>query len=330
MRAMLLCAGLGTRLRPITDEIPKPLLPLFGRPVVEYHIAALADAGCRDIAINLHHKPDMIRARLGDVCCGVRIHYSDEPEILGPTGGIRKALPLLGDGPVLVVNGDIVMDFDIKGMINFHKESGAALTLAVGRGDDRTELRAVGVDPGGRVRQLWGAPDRAGEKLAGKVNLGAFVYDKRIIEEYIPNDSFYHFRYDFIPTLFENDEKIMAYQVDAYWNDIGTPASYLEAHLDAFAGGGSESCRIRIGAHAHEEKPELSEPVYMEAGVVIGTGAEVGPNVFLGRGCIVGSDSKIWDSVVLPGARVPDAAAVNRSVVLGGLIIDADGKEKDR
>ncbi len=324
MRAMLLCAGLGTRLRPVTDLIPKPLLPLFGMPVVEYHIAALADAGFKDVVINLHHKPEMIRERIGDVCRGVRIHYSHEPDILGPTGGIRKALPMLGDGPVLVVNGDIVMDFDMKGIVSFHEESGAALTIAVGSENVRPELRAVGVDPGGRVRQLWGAPRWAGPPLTHTVNLGAFVYDKRIIEEYIPNDSFYHFRHDFIPSLFERDEKIMAYQVNSYWNDIGTPATYLRAHLDAFAGVGAESCNRLISGHLNTGGLKLMENVFVEDGVFIGSDATVGPNVYLGRGCAIGAGANVANSVVLPGASVSNGTTVNNSVVLGDLIIYVD------
>jgi mannose-1-phosphate guanylyltransferase len=326
---MLLCAGLGVRVRPLTYEIPKPVLPLFGRTVAEYHLEMFAEAGMEAAVLNLHHKPEAIKDRLGARCRGVDIYYSREPEILGPTGGIRKALPLLGDGPVLVVNGDIVFEYDVKEILKYHEETGAALTFVVGPGRDRPALRAVGVDADSRVRQLWGKPGWEGGPLACMVNLGVFVYERRIIEEYIPGNSFYHFRDALIPALFERGEKIMAYAADSYWNDIGTVEAYIQAHLDVFGGGGTSRCRAAAAAGMPAPGAGFHAPYYIEGGLKLGEGASVGPNVACYAGCEIGGGARLTNSVVMPGARVPRGAASDRAAALGGALVYTGEKKKN-
>jgi mannose-1-phosphate guanylyltransferase len=328
MRAMILCAGLGVRLRPLTDNLPKPLVPLFDCSIVEYHLESLAEAGVEAAVVNLHHKPEVIQAHLGGHCRGMDIFYSHEPELLGPTGGIRKALPMLGDGPVIVVNGDIVMDIDFRDMISFHQKESAALTIAVGRGETRPDLRAVGVDPEQRVRQLWGKPAWEASPITGFVNLGAFVYEKRVIEEYIPDNSFYHFREGFIPRMFERGEKIMAYISDTYWNDIGSVGTYIQAHLDVFAGGGTERCRKRAADGAPDLLSGFIPPVFDGGVALIGDEVSIGPNLALGRECEIGSGSVLSNGVVLPGARVPEGTKADRFIAVGGHIIFPDKPNK--
>ncbi len=326
MRAMLLCAGLGVRVRPLTNVMPKPLLPLFGKTVAEYHLEMFAEAGIEAAVLNLHHLPDAIKEKFGSERYGMELLYSHEPEILGPTGGIRKALPMLGDGPVLVVNGDIVFEYDIKKILEFHESSGAALTMVVGPGTDNPSLRAVGVDAGGRVRQLWGKPEWTGGELTGAVNSGVFVYEKRIIEEYIPDNSYYHFRETLMPDLFMHGEKIMAYMQDSYWNDIGTVESYIQAHVDVFQGSGTKRCRV---AAAGGMKPPdgFIEPCYVESGVESGPNVSVGPRAVCYSGCSIGPGAKVADSVVMPGASVPAGAVVERAVVLGSEIVHTGEKK---
>jgi NDP-sugar pyrophosphorylase family protein len=321
MRAMLLCAGLGIRLRPLTDDIPKPLVPLFDMPVIEYHIEALAEAGIEAVVVNLHHKPAVIRAHLGGRCRGIDILYSHEPVLLGPTGGIRNALPLLGDGPIIVVNADIVLDIDFRDLIRFHTESQAALTLTLGRGEDRPEMRAVGVDTEQRVRQLWGKPDWTDSRITGYINLGAFVYESRVIKEYVPENSFYHFRDDFIPRMFERGEKIMAYVSDTYWSDIGNAGAYIQAHRDVFEGGGTERCRKRAAAGAAGPGPGIVQPVFLGHDARIGQNAAIGPNVALGRGCEIGGGAVLSNGVVLPGARVRDGVKADNFIAIGEQLI---------
>ncbi|MFA6451387.1 MAG: NDP-sugar synthase [bacterium] len=328
MRAMLLCAGLGVRLRPLTNEIPKPLLPLFGRSVADYQLEAIAAAGAEAIVMNLHHLPDAVRERFGSRSRGLDILYSHEPEILGPTGGIRKALPALGDGPVLVVNGDVVMDIDYREMLKYHEETKAALTLAVGPGKDRPAIRAVGVDPEGRVRQIWRKPDWNGETLAAFVNLGAFVYDKRVIEEYIPENMHYDFRDQLMPRLFECGEKVMGYRSETYWSDIGAVDAYIQAHLDVFAGGGTKSCRKEAMQKAGDAKVPLKEPFFVEGKMSVGENASVGPNVALGSGCEIGAGSVLSNGVVLPGARVKAGTTADHFVAMGDRIVFAGDTNK--
>jgi NDP-sugar pyrophosphorylase family protein len=321
MRAILLCAGLGVRLRPLTNEIPKPLLPLFGRPVAEYQLEAMANAGVDAVVVNLHHLPEAVRERFGKSYRGLNIYYSYEPEILGPTGGIGKALPMLGDGPVLVVNGDVVMDIDFRALLKYHEVTRASLTLAVGPGTDRPKLRAVGIDPGGRVRQLWGKPEWTDSCLIESVNLGAFVYERRVIEEYIPNNSYYDFRNELIPRLFESGEKVMAYNSDTYWSDIGTVESYIQAHLDVFAGGGIAQCQKAAASGIAACGEGFKQPVYIAGEVRIGEGTTIGPNVSLGQGCAIGDGVELANGVVLAGARITDDTKADHFVAIGDRIV---------
>ncbi|HOO55863.1 MAG TPA: NDP-sugar synthase [bacterium] len=313
MKAMILCAGLGTRLRPITETIPKPLLPFFGKPVVVHTLDRFVEAGIEGFVINLHHLPEKIMSALGTAYRGVPIEYSREPEILGPVGGIRKALPLLGDEAFVVVNGDIVIDIDYTGMLEQHKKTGAALTLAAGPGYERPELRALGVDGRGRVRQVWGEPEWSGAALEKKVNLGAFVYEPRIARDFIPDGAFYDFRTQMIPALFEAGERICVYETGTYWNDIGTPESYLKAHMDIF-NGKSAACSVKITDDLSVDS-ELSGRNYLEKNVVVEPGASVGPCVAAYGGATVGKGAAVKNSVILPGAVIRERTTVENTVV---------------
>ena len=332
MKAMLLCAGLGVRLKPLTEHIPKPMLPIFGRQTADYALESLAEAGVTDVVVNLHHLPDKVKSSLGTRSRGMNIHYSFEPALLGPTGGIRKALPALGGEPFIVVNGDALMEIDFKSMMRAHISNGAALTIAVGPGHDTPDIRAVGVDPQFRVRSLWGIPARPGESLSDKVNLGCFIYDPRIVKTYIPDDSFYHFREGFIPELFEREERIFAYETDTYWNDIGSPKSYLRAWTDAFDGAGTPRMKKTANAQIEESSRRLNSetksgriqfihPVYVEQGAEIGEGAVIGPDAALCAGCKVGAGASVSRSLVMQNSLVCESAIVRGSIVFQDKVI---------
>jgi NDP-sugar pyrophosphorylase family protein len=331
---MLLCAGLGVRLKPLTEHIPKPMLPVFGRLTADYALEALAEAGVSDVVVNQHHLPDIVKSSLGTRSRGMNIHYSFEPELLGPTGGIRKALPLLGSEPFFVVNGDALMEIDFTAMMRAHVSNDAALTVAVGPGHDTPDIRAVGVAPDNRVRSLWGIPLRPGESLSGKVNLGCFIYNPGLVEKYIPDNSFYHFREGFIPELFERDERIFAFETDTYWNDIGSPKSYLRAWMDAFDGSGTprmtktankkvEESSQRLGIAAKSKNIQIKYPVYVEKDVEIGEGAAIGPNAALCAGSRVGAGAVVADTLVMPNAAVSESAVINKAIVFQNEVIPA-------
>jgi NDP-sugar pyrophosphorylase family protein len=312
---MILCAGLGTRLRPVTNTIHKCLMPLMDRPIVEHIFDRLLRIGITEYVVNTHYLAGQVREEISRMAWGrFDVAFSHEPEILGPVGGIRKALPLLGDEPFLVVNGDIAADADIECIMRSHCESGAALTMGVLPGDRRPELAAVGYDADGRVRSLWGKPEWSGVQSKG-INIGIFIYEPSVLERYAPDGVFYDFRTELIPKMFENDDKVIACPVDGYWNDIGTLESYLGAHRDLFEGRAPGI--FRASDDMAIAGAEIRHPVLILPGAGIEKGVEIGPYVVAHPECKVGAGAKVRNSVLLPGSNVAEGSVVERQVVVG-------------
>ncbi len=328
MKAMLLCAGLGTRLRPITNTVPKPLVPVFDVPAVADTLELLRDSGIEDVVVNLHHLPGKVKAALGDKYSGVNIEYSHEHEILGAVGGIRKALPLLGDGPITVINGDILFGIDLRAIIDFHKRSGAALTLAAGKIRSRPRIHVVGADKSGRVHCIRDHCSGEGEPRDYYVNLGVFVYESSILREYASEYTPFGFadKEGLISKLFANNEPVMIYRnTQFYWNDIGTPADYLQAHFDALDGTGTSRCLAR----ANFAKPDVCpavvrEPVYIGHNVEIEKNVVIGPYAVIGSGTKIGKGACVKQSVAFPGSTISQGAAITGSVVVGSDIVPVE------
>ncbi|MBI2892967.1 MAG: nucleotidyltransferase family protein [Deltaproteobacteria bacterium] len=224
-RAMVLAAGLGTRLRPLTTWLPKPLVPVAGVPVVRRTLRHLAAAGVEEVVLNLHHLGERLRSALGPACEGVRIHYLEEERILGTGGGVRNALGWLGDAPFFLVNGDVVIDPDFKGLLALHERSGAAATMLLRAVPDAARWGAVEIDGDGIVRKLLGEPDG---RLTATMFTGVHVIDPARVGPLLPEEgcivrSAYR-------ALVPRGEVAGLLHTGSF-HDIGTPRSYLEANL---------------------------------------------------------------------------------------------------
>lgn len=227
MKAMILCAGLGTRLRPLTLQIPKPLLPILNKPLLEYIFYLLQDANITEIIINLHHLPEQIQSIVGSgKKYGMNVKYSYEPEILGSVGGIKNVEDFFQEETFLVINGDIIIDIDLNKVVEFHKNCRGVLTMVVKRDESRKSLYSIGYDSEDRLRQIWGQPTWFGEQLRLAVNLGVYVYEPHILN-YLSAGNQIDFVKDLFPVLMERGEKIFAYETNGYWSDIGTIENYL-------------------------------------------------------------------------------------------------------
>ena len=320
---MVLCAGLGTRLRPVTESIPKPLAPVFDVPVVEYTFEILASAGVKKAVVNLHHLPDEVRSGLGNRCRGVDIVYSLEPEILGAVGGVAKALEYVGDGPLLVVNGDVIVDFDPAEMMRKHLESGAALTMALGDVPGRRDLKLVGVESGtGRVVSIRNHQVKGHSPDEMLVNLGVFVYEGSKLRRYAEPGRPLGFSDELVPMLFGDGEKVMSVRVGGYWNDIGSIAAYLGVHADALEGRGTRGCLDAAVRPAGYSGEGALPPFFIGENAAIGPGAVIGPYAVIGKNSIVGEGARIEKSVVMPGSSVPPGARISGSVVHGDRVLE--------
>lgn len=232
---MILAAGLGTRLRPLTDRLPKPLLPIAGRPMIEYTLGWLAAAGIHHVMINLHHKGELIQQALGSgEQFGMRIFYSDEPVILGTGGGLKRVEPFFGHEPFLIVNADVLTALDPTAVIQAHAAHRPLATLVVRRDPDVAAYGALGLDAAGRIRRFLGRGAGADEPLRDVMFTGIHVLDPSVLAA-IEEDRFSPITDQYI-AIVERGESLRGLLTDALWLDIGTPERYQEAQRLVAAG----------------------------------------------------------------------------------------------
>lgn len=232
---MILAAGLGTRLRPLTDRLPKPLLSIAGHPLIHYTLAWIASAGIRQVLINLHYHGERIREALGDGSrFGLEVSYSDEPKILGTGGGLKHVERFFADEPFLVVNADVLTTLDPRTLIAAHDARRPLATLAVRHDSDVAAYGAIGLDSEGRVRRFLGRGTWTGPALQDLMFTGIHVVDPRVFAD-IPAGVFSPITDAYI-ALVERGEPLFGYRTDAFWIDIGTPDRYALAERAAMDG----------------------------------------------------------------------------------------------
>ena len=232
MKALILAAGEGLRLRPLTLERPKPMLPIAGTPLLEHLVRLLALHGVRDIAINLHYKPEAVTSHFGDGSrWGVRLTYSYEEQILGTAGAARRLQTFL-DERFFVLYGDVLTDLDLTALAAFHVAKRAVLTLALYRVPRPWECGIVEIDEDGRVRQFVEKPPRH-QVFSDLANSGVYVMEPGLISD-IPPDRFYDFGHDLFPCLLAKGTPIYGYPIAAqeYLLDIGSPDKYEQAQRE--------------------------------------------------------------------------------------------------
>jgi len=316
MKAMVLAAGLGTRLKPITFDIPKPMVPVLDRPVMA-HIVDLLDAqGFDELVANLHWYPDEIRGYFGD-----RFEWRFEEELKGTAGGVRNVADFFGDEEVVVISGDALTDLDLRALVARHREAGGVATLSVKRVTETAEYGVVIHDDEGRVQGFQEKPEPS-EALSDLANCGIYCFSPEIFD-YFPDDDPVDWAGDVFPALLEHDVPFHVHEINAYWNDVGSLAELRQGTLDALEG---RLAVERTGSEREEgvwvgEDVELGELEQLDAPVWIGAGARIedgvrlmGP-VAIGNGAHVGAGSSVRDSIVFPGTRVEADA-----LVIGGML----------
>ena len=247
MKAMILAAGEGTRLRPLTFDHPKPMLPLAGKPVLEHLIGWLCAHDVQDIAINLHYRPRAVTDYFGDGrAWGVRLTYSVEETLLGTAGAVRR-LDRFFDEPFVVVYGDLLTDVDLGALVSFHRravaqDSRTLGTLALYRVPDPAAAGIVEVDDTGRIRRFVEKP-RPGEIVGNLANAGIYVLEPATVAA-IPPDTRYDFGRDLFPQLLADGASLYGVPITEYLLDIGTLEKYRQAEADIAAG------RVRLAGEA--------------------------------------------------------------------------------
>ena len=343
MRAMILAAGLGTRLRPLTYVMPKPVAPVLNRPIVVWIAELLAVHGFRETITNVSYLPEQIRSVLGDGSgFGLEVSYSEEDEPLGTAGGVGKVRDFLSEtDSFLIISGDALTNIDLGAMRGAHEANlkrGAIATLATKRVDDTTQFGVVITDDDGRIQGFQEKPEPA-EALSDLANCGIYMFRKEIFEHFPPPDykspagdpdqphGFVDWAMDVFPSLLDGDIPFYSHEIDAYWNDVGSVDEFVQGNLDALSGEvGIEPPEPQVsdGVYAGEgsdlDAVRVKAPVLIGGDSQVGAGANLHGPVVVGAGCRLGAGSMLRECVLLSGAQVPAGG-----LVVGGLYgIDPD------
>jgi len=325
LTALVLCAGLGTRLRPLTAILPKPAVPLCGFPLIRWTLALLGNAGVSRAVVNTHHLPEEMAAAAREAGrqLGVPVAISHEPVIAGTGGALREARGLLADAElILLLNGDVLFDVDLEAVLQAHRASGALATMVLLPMPAGAAHGAVEVDAGGAVRRI----DRgaAGSFGPGGVGLtrrhfsGLHVVSPALLDN-VPATPFeVDVNSQVYPPLMASGQ-IRGHLVDGYWNDLGTPERYVAANRDVLTG------RLpypRFGGATPWPVPADLAPLMRAGDARVQHGARlIGPS-WLGRDARISAGAEIGpEAVVCDGAVVPDGAVVRRAVVWPGTVL---------
>ncbi len=315
MQAIVLVGGQGTRLRPLTESVPKPALTLVDRPFLAYMIEWLAGHGVTEVVLACGFLPDVLREALAgeEERAGTRIRYVVEPEPLGTAGAIRFAADALGeqlDDRFLALNGDVLTDLDLSALLRAHAERAASATIALHPVEDSS---AFGLVHSGEEGEVLAFLEKTGEAAPGEVNAGMYALEHSVLDLIPPGENVSIER-DVFPRLV--GEGLHGLLLDGYWVDIGTPERYLQASWDILEG------RVRT-------RVEPSAPgVLVAEGAAVAADATVGPRVVVSAGCRIGAGAELRESVLLEGCEVGEGARVSGSILSPGARVPA-GTEVD-
>lgn len=313
MQAIVLVGGEGTRLRPLTETVPKPALTLVDRPFLAYMVEWLAGHGVTEVVLACGFLPDVLREALAgeEKRAGVRIRFVVEPERRGTAGAIRFAADELGadlDERFLALNGDVLTDLDLSALLGAHRERAARATIGLHPVEDSSAYGLVRSGPEGEVLEFL---EKTGERAPGEVNAGMYVLERTVLD-LIPPGEEVSIERDVFPRLV--GEGLHGMRLDGYWMDIGTPERYLQASWDIL--------ERRVATRVEPTAPGM----LVAAGTSVGAEATLGPRVVLAPGCLIERGAAVRDSVLLEGCRVGEGARVSGSILSTGVEV-APGAE---
>ncbi|MGH2679200.1 MAG: sugar phosphate nucleotidyltransferase [Actinomycetota bacterium] len=302
MKAVVLVGGEGTRLRPLTETVPKPLLPLVDRPILDHVLDRLVAHGVDEVLMSSPYLEDTFRPFIETRGGVPAITWVTEQQPLGTGGAVVSVLDRLGEEPFFALNGDILTDLDLTRMVASHRSHGAAATIALHRVEDARSFGLVATDPTGRITAFREKPP---DPVPGEINAGTYVLEPSALRAWTP-DTYLWIEGEVFPRMIAERLPMIGFASDAYWLDLGTPEQYLRAHADLLAG----------------EVEGVSYPAPW-----IATGASVAPTARVGRSVAIGAHARVEagadldEAVLMTGAVVEKDASVLRSIVgVGGRV----------
>ena len=322
MKAILLAGGKGTRLRPLTIHTPKPIVPIFNRPFLNYQIDLLKQVPEIDeVILSLNYQPRRIEEIFGDGSdSGIKIRYVVEPAPLGTAGAVKYAGDNLTES-VVVFNGDVLTQIDLAAVIRLHRERRAKATIVLTPVANPSAYGLVETDAGGNITRFLEKPDPA-QITTNNINAGIYVLEPDTFDR-IPSDVAWSIERSYFPSLIERRETFVAYVYNGYWIDIGTPESYTQVHRDIMDGRfvaapflDPAASRSAVSADARiEDGATIEGPCFIDEGALIKSGARIGPYSVIGRQTQIEEQAVIDGAIIWPNCRVSKEAEIRNAIV---------------
>jgi len=312
MKVVMLVGGEGTRLRPLTCNTTKAMVPILNRPFLEHAIRYFKKHGIEEIILAMGYMPDPIQGYFGDgTQLGVRLTYIVEESPLGTGGAVKNAESFL-DRAFLVFNGDILTDIDLTAMIKRHQKIKPKVSIALTPVDNPTLYGVVETDAQGKVKRFVEKP-AWNEVTSNMINAGIYLLEPEVLE-YIPASTQCMFENYLFPLLLERGEPILSYPSDAYWIDIGTPEKYLRAHHDLLKRWYGREIRTE-GKSEINPRAQIEGPVLVAEGCVIAEGAQIKGPTALGRHCEIAKGAVVEGAVLWHDSKVEEKAVLRNCIV---------------
>jgi mannose-1-phosphate guanylyltransferase/phosphomannomutase len=312
VKAVIMAGGFGTRLRPLTVDLPKPMMPMVNRPIMEHIVRLLARHGITDLVCLLYFQGEKIQEYFGDGSkFGVNMSYATAKEDLGTAGGVKNAQKHLRER-FLVISGDLLTDFDLTKLIQFHRDKGALATITLTRISDPLSYGIVIAGDDGRISRFLEKPTW-GEVFSDTINTGIYVLEPGALE-LIPPKTEFDFSKDLFPQLLAEQKPLYGYVAGGYWRDIGNLKEYRLSHGDILRG------RVQVSMPGRLHQTETAQ-IWIDEDSTISPQAELEGVVVVGRGCTIEDKAKLADSVIGDGSSVGREASLSRSVLWDGVTV---------
>ena len=327
LKAVLLVGGLGTRLRPLTNDRPKSTVPVLNRPVLEHTLAYLKHFGIRDIVITLNYLPEVIEEYFGDgEKFGVKLTYFMEEEPRGTAGAVKNAESYL-DGPFFVLNGDIFTDMNLNDMYAFHRRNKAQATIALTQVDNPCSFGVVETSDKLKVRRFIEKPP-PGTETSNWINAGTYILERDVLDV-IPPGCNYMFERGLFPQLLQTGRPVFAYQYNGYWLDMGNPANYHVICQDYLNGKiqnlifktNSKSIVYNKRSVSIHKSVKIQPPVVIGDGFSMAEGGQIIGPCSIGKDCRIDNGTFIEDTIIWDGVTVGSNARIKRCIISSGTII---------
>jgi len=306
-KAMVLAAGFGTRLRPLTELLPKPLVPLANRPLIHFAFAQLEKAGVRDVVVNSHHLGTKIPETLGASHGLLRLSYSHEAEILGTGGGLVQARDRLESGPFFLLNGDVLSDVDLKAAWEHHRQGNFAATMVVRPLPANSPYTALEADDAGRLVTFKHHRLKPQGATRPCMFCGIHILEPEVFD-LLPEQGFSCINNQAYGAMLDQEKEVGAFFYDGPWFDLGTPAHYLQANLDLVSGRVTTS-HLPRGCDADPKGLLLGRDLQL------GKDVRMGPEVVIGDEAIIGAKAQLRHCVVWPRSRIQDGEILDHCIV---------------